>query len=108
MKEKMFKKLEDFIDDIKRQDGDVPSIEGANDRDFFCKDDGCPSQPINKEEKPTLFDELGGIPEPESDDWNEGDKNEEEKVPSKKRRKNFFKNFFQTQGLLPEDDGDKI
>ena len=96
--------------------------------EIFCKDDGCPSQPINKEEKPTLFDELdgypsqpinkeekptlldelGGIPEPESDDWNEEDKNEEEKVPSKKRRKNFFKNFFQIQGLLPEDDGDKI
>ena len=65
----MFKKLQDFIDDIKRQDGDVPSIEGANDQGFFCKDDGCPSQPINKEEKPNLFDELGGIPAPESDDW---------------------------------------
>ena len=53
----MFKKLQDFINDIRVQDEDVPSIEGANDQDFFCED-GCPSQPINKEEKPNLFDEL--------------------------------------------------
>ena len=62
----MFKKLQDFIDDIKRQDGDVPSIEGANDQGFFCKDDGCPSQ------------------------------------PSEKICKNFFENFFQLQGFLPD------
>ena len=36
MKAEMFKKLQDFIDDIKRQDGDVPSIKGANDQGFFC------------------------------------------------------------------------
>ena len=103
----MFKKLEDFIDDIKRQDGDVPSIEGANDQGFFCKDDGCPSQPINKEEKPGLFDELGGIPAPESDNWDDEDKNEG-KVSSEKIRKNFFENFFQLQGLLLDDDDDDI
>lgn len=80
----MFKKLQDFINDIKGQDEDVPSIEGANDQGSFCEDDGCPSQPINKEEKPILFDELGGIPAPESDDW---------------RKKNFFEKFFQLQGF---------
>ena len=31
----MFKKLQDFINDIKGQDEDVPSIEGTNDQDFF-------------------------------------------------------------------------
>lgn len=103
MKAEMFKKLQDFIDDIKRQDGDVPSSEGANDQGFFCKDDGCPSQPINKEEKPNLFDELGGIPAPESDDCGDEDENEG-KVPSEKICKNFFENFFQLQGFLPDDD----
>ena len=37
MKAEMFKKLQDFINDIKGQDEDLPSIEGANDRDFFVK-----------------------------------------------------------------------
>ena len=32
------------------------------------------TQPINKEEKHSLFDELGGIPAPESDDWDDEDK----------------------------------
>lgn len=31
------------------------------------------TQPINKEEKPSLFDKLGGIPAPESDNWDDGD-----------------------------------
>ena len=91
MKAEMFKKLQDFINDIKGQDEDVASIEGANDQGSFCEDDGCPSQPINKEEKPNLFDELGGIPPPESDDW---------------RKKNFFEKFFQLQGFFPDDDDD--
>lgn len=91
MKAEMFKKLQDFINDIKGQDEDVPSIEGANDQGSFCEDDGCPSQPINKEEKHSLFDELGGIPAPESDDW---------------RKKNFFEKFFQLQGFFPDDDDD--
>lgn len=43
MKTEMFKKLQDFIGDIKGQDEDVPSIEGANDQGSFCEDDGCPS-----------------------------------------------------------------
>ena len=103
----MFKKLQDFIDDIKGQDGDVPSIEGAYGQGFFCEDDGCPSQPINKEEKPNLFDELGGIPAPESDDWDDEDENEG-KVSSEKIRKNFFENFFQLQGSLLDDDDDDI
>lgn len=103
MKAEMFKKLQDFIDDIKRQDGDIPSIEGANDKGSFCEDDGCPSQPINKEEKPNLFDELGGIPAPESDDWDDEDENEGI-VPSEKICENFFENFFQLQGFLPDDD----
>lgn len=77
MKAEMFKKLQDFIGDIKGQDEDVPSIEGANDQGSFCEDDGCPSQPINKEEKPNLFDELGGIPAPESDDWDDEDTQDE-------------------------------
>lgn len=93
----MFKKLEDFINDIKNRDEDVPSLDGSNDKETFPEDDGCPSQPINKEEKPNLFDELGGIPAPEEDD-------NEEKVPSDKRRKNFFDNFFQLQGLLLDDE----
>lgn len=83
MKAEMFKKLQDFIDDIKGQGGDVPSIEGANDQDFFFEDDGCPSQPINKEEKPNLFDELGGIPAPESDDW--GDEDTQDELANKRR-----------------------
>ncbi len=49
------------------------------------------TQPINKEEKHSLFDELGGIPAPESDDW---------------RKKNFFEKFFQLQGFFPDDDDD--
>lgn len=99
----MFKKLEDFINDIKNRDEDVPSLDGSNDKETFPEDDGCPSQPINKEEKPNLFDELGGIPAPESDDW--GDEDEDEgKVPSEKICKNFFENFFQLQGFLPDDD----
>lgn len=77
MKAEMFKKLQDFIGDIKGQDEDVPSIEGANDQGSFCEDDGCPSQPINKEEKPNLFDELGGIPALESDDWDDEDTQDE-------------------------------
>lgn len=97
----MFKKLEDFINDIKNRDEDVPSLDGSNDKETFPEDDGCPSQPINKEEKPNLFDELGGIPAPEEDD-------NEEKVPSDKRRKNFFENFFQLQGFLLDDDDDDI
>lgn len=32
------------------------------------------TQPINKEEKPSLFYELGGIPAPEFDDWGDADK----------------------------------
>ena len=35
MKAEMFKKLQDFIDDIKGQDGDLTSIEGTNDQEFF-------------------------------------------------------------------------
>ena len=31
------------------------------------------TQPINKEEKPRLFDELGGIPSPESDNLDDED-----------------------------------
>lgn len=103
MKKEMFKKLQDFIDDIKGQDEDVPSIEDANDQEFFFEDDGCPSQPNNKEEKTNLFDELGGIPAPESDDWDDEDENEG-KVSSEKIRKNFFENFFQLQGFLLDDD----
>jgi len=103
MNAEMFKKLQDFIDDIKGQDEDVPSIEDANDQESFFEDDGCPSQPINKEAKPNLFDELGGIPAPESDNWDDEDENEG-KVSSEKIRKNFFENFFQLQGVLPDDD----
>ena len=62
MKAEMFKKLHDFIGDIKGQDEDVPSIEGANDQ---------------------------------------------EKVPFDKRSKNFFENFFQLQGVLPDNDDDE-
>ena len=40
-----------------------------------------------------MFDELGGIPAPESDDWDDEDENEG-KVSSEKIRKNFFENFF--------------
>lgn len=99
----MFKKLQDFIDDIKWQDKDVPSIEGSNDQEFF-EDDGCPSYPINEEEKPNLFNELGGISAPESNECDEDD-NEEESLFDK-RHKNIFENFFQIQGLFPDDDGD--
>lgn len=62
MKKEMFKKLQDFIDDIKGQDGDAPPIEGVNDQ---------------------------------------------EKVPSDKSTKNFFENFFQLQGVLPDNDDDE-
>lgn len=72
---------------------------------FFCED-GCPSQPINKEEKPNLFDELGGIPAPESDDWDDEDKNEKEISSDERRKKNFFEKFFQLQGFFPDDDDD--
>ena len=106
MKAEMFKKLQDFIDDIKRQDVDVLSIEGAKDQGSFCEDDGCPSQPINKEEKPNLFDELGGIPAPESDECDEEDKNEKEISSDERRKKNFFEKFFQLQGIFPDDDDD--
>lgn len=95
----MFKKLQDFIDDIKGQDKDVPSIEGANDQEFF-EDDGCPSQPNNEEDKPSLFDELGGIPAPDSDDCDEEDKNEEEISSDKRCKKNFIEKFFQLQGFF--------
>lgn len=77
----------------------IPSIEGANDQGFFCEDDGCPSQPINKEEKPNLFDEIGGIPAPESDDWDDEDKNEKEISSDERCEKNFFEKFFQLQGF---------
>lgn len=90
MKAEMFKKLQDFIDDIKGQDKDVPSIEGVNDRDFFCEDDGCPSQPINKEEKPSLFDELGGLPAPESDNWDDEDTQDEHANKRRSSRSDFF------------------
>jgi len=103
----MFKKLEDFINDIKNRDEDVPSLDGSNDKETFPEDDGCPSQPINKEEKPSLFDELGGVPAPESDNWDDEDENEG-KVSSEKIRKNFFENFFQLQGFLLDDDDDDI
>lgn len=106
MKAEMFKKLQDFINDIKGQDEDVPSIEGANDQGSFCEDDGCPSQPINKEEKPNLFDELGGIPAPESDECDEEDKNEKEISSDERRKKIFFEKFFQLQGFFPDDDDD--
>ena len=106
MKKEMLKKLQDFIDDIKGQDGDIPSIKGANDQGFFCEDDGCPSQSINKEEKPNLFDELGGIPAPESDDRDDEDKNEKEISSDERRKKNFFEKFFQLQGFFPDDDDD--
>ena len=66
------------------------SIEGANDQGFFCEDDRCPSQPISKEEKPNLFDELGGIPAPKSDDWDK----EEDDEPSNKRRQSIFANMW--------------
>ena len=107
MKAEMFKKLQDFIDDIKGQDGDLPSIEGTNDQEFFFEDDGCPSQPVNKEEKPNLFDELGGIPAPEPNECNVEDKNEEETLSDKRRKKNFFEKFFQLQGFFPDDDDDE-
>ena len=99
----MFKKLEDFIKDIKERDKDVPLLECSNDKEIFPEDFGCPSQPINEEEKSNLFEELGGIPAPEPDEYDE-DENEEETIPSDKRRKNFFENFFQLQGFLPNDD----
>ena len=50
-----------------------------------------------------MFDELGGIPAPESDNWDDEDENEG-KVSSEKTRKNFFENFFQLQGFLLDDD----
>ena len=105
----MFKKLQDFINDIRGQDEDVPSIEGANDQDFFCED-GCPSQPINKEEKPNdegnKEDGNNTIPAPESDDWDDEDKNEKEISSDERRKKNFFEKFFQLQGFFPDDDDD--
>lgn len=61
------------------------------------------TQPINKEEKPRLFDELGGISAPESDNLDDEDENEG-KVSSEKIRKNFFESFFQLQGFLLDDD----
>jgi hypothetical protein len=36
-------------------------------------------------------------------DWDDEDENEG-KVSSEKTRKNFFENFFQLQGFLPDDD----
>lgn len=102
----MFKKLEDFINDIKNRDEDVPSLDGSNDKEAFPEDDGCPSQPINKEEKPNLFDELGGIPAPESDECDEEDKNEKEISSDERCKKNFFKKIFQLEGFFPDDDDD--
>lgn len=83
----MFKKLEDFINDIKERDENVPSLEGSNDKETFPEDFGRPSQPINEEEKPNLFDELGGIPAPESDDWDDEDTQDEH---ANKRRSSRF------------------
>lgn len=105
MKEEMFKNLQDFINDIKGQGGDVPSIEGANDQEYFFEDDGCPSQPVREDEKPILFDELGGIPAPEFDDWDE----EEGDEPSNKRRHNIFARLLQTYGCpwRPDDETDE-
>ena len=105
MKAEMFKKLQDFIDDIKRQDGVVPPIEDANNQEGFFEGDGCPYQPINEEEAPDLFDELGGIPAPESDDWDE----EEGDEPSNKRRQNIFARLLQTYGCpwRPDDETDE-
>lgn len=76
-------------------------------KNFFFEDDGCPSQPVNKEEKPNLFDELGGIPAPEPNECNVEDKNEEETLSDKRRKKNFFEKFFQLQGFFPDDDDDE-
>lgn len=103
----MFKKLQDFINDIKGQDEDVPLLEDSNDKEIFPEDFGCPSQPNNEEDKPNLFDELGGIPAPESDECNEEDKNEKKISSDERRKKNFFENFFQLQWFLPDDDGDE-
>ncbi len=85
----MFKKLEDFINDIKKRDENVPSLEGSNDKETFPEDFGRPSQPINKEEKPNLFDELGGIPAPESDDWDDEDTQEEHANKRRSSRSDF-------------------
>ena len=54
---------------------------------IFFEDDGCPSQPNNKEEKTNLFDELGGIPAPESDDWDDEDEHADKRRSS---RSDFF------------------
>lgn len=102
----MFKKLKDFINDIKVRDEDVPLLEGSNDKEIFPEDFGCPSQPNNKKDKPNLFDELGGIPAPESDECDEEDKNEKEISSDEQRKKNFFEKFFQFQGFFPDDDDD--
>ena len=87
MKAEMFKKLQDFIDDIKGQYGDVPPIDGSNHKETLPEDFGHPSQPIDEEEKPNLFDELGGIPAPESDDWDDEDTQDEH---ANKRRSSCF------------------
>lgn len=103
----MFKKLEDFIKDIKERDKDVPLLDCSNDKETFPEDFGCPSQPNNEEDKPSLFDELGGIPAPESDDCDEEDKNDEEISSDKRCKKNFIEKFFQLQGFFPDDDDDE-
>ena len=90
MKTEMFKKLQDFIDDIKGQDGDVPPIDGSNHKETLPEDFGHPSQPIDEEEKPNLFDELGGIPAPESDNWDDEDTQDEHANKRRSSRSDFF------------------
>ena len=80
----MFKKLEDFIKDIKERDKDVPLLDCSNDKETFPEDFGCPSQPNNEE-----------------------DKNEDEISSDKRCKKNFIEKFFQLQGFFPDDDDDE-
>ena len=104
----MFKRLKEFIDDVKRRDEELSSFDGKNDKEVFDEDFGGPSQPNNEEDKPNLFDELGGITAPESDECDEEDKNEKEISSDELRKKNFFETFFQLQGFFPDDDDDEI
>ena len=84
MEEYMFKDLKDFIDDIKKQDREVGSLEETN----------------NKDKETNYLEELGGYPALESDDWYE-DKKEE---PSDKRHKSFFERLFSSNEYRDKDD----
>ena len=87
-----------IVNDIKRRDEDVSSLEDTNNEETLLEDIGCPTEPNEQEEEPNYFRKLGGYPAPEPDDWDE--------EPSDKRKKNFFARLLQTYGCLGKFEDD--